>query len=177
MGKFFGTIIGTILSRLIVMGAIVAGGQYYLQQSGGIAGLLGGDGTSPMSDSPPISAGIGGLGAIASTWGIGTPSKPDYFEVQGRISDIRMECRLVRDNDGKQMRTEPLSCERARTALTYPQFAEYTLSKGYTASYIYYDMDGVKVLSGKAMIRSGHRVGDVIDLRVDSDNPRKSTPI
>ena len=173
MGKFFGSIIGTVISRILMMGAIVGGGQYYLSQHGGIAGLLGGVGGSGGAEIQPISAGIGGLGAIASSLGFGGAGEADHFEVQGRISAIRVECRLV----SRSKRTEPLACDRARTALSYPQFAEYSLSEARTATYIYYALDGVEVLRGKADARRGQQVGDVIDLRIDRDDPRRSTPI
>ncbi len=177
MGGFFGNIIGGILSRLMIMGAIIGGGQYYMAHNGGLSGVLSGAGHSATPNSQPISAGIGGLGAIASSLGIGSPSTSNHFNVQGRINDIRIECRLVRTSGGKATRTEPLSCDRAKTALTYPQFSEYTLTKAQTATYIYYDMDGVNVLKGKMTARRGQKIGDVIDLRIDSNDPRKSTPI
>ena len=173
MGKFFGSIIGTVIARMLMMGAIVGGGQYYLSQHGGIAGLLGGS-ASGGGETQTISAGIGGLGAIASSLGFGgAGAEADHFEVQGRISAIRVECRLV----SKTGRTEPLACDRARTALSYPQFAEYSLSEARTATYIYYALDGVEVLRGKADARRGQQVGDVIDLRIDRADPRRSTPI
>ena len=177
MSGFFGKIIGTIISRMLIMGIFLGGGQYYLSQNGGISGLFGGGAPSAAGSAQPISAGIGGLGAVAASLGIGGPSTPDYFEVQGRISKIRVECRLVRETDGKMTRTEPLSCDRARTALSYPQFSDYTMSEARTATYIYYAMDGVNVLKGKTTARGGHRVGDVISLRVNRDDQSKSTPI
>lgn len=179
MGRFFGSLIGTILSRILVMAAIVMGGQYYLGQSGGIAGLLGGGGSGGASASgaSPIAAGIGGIGAIAASLGLGGSAGSDHFEVQGRISAIRTECRLVARIDGRTKRTEPLGCDRARMALAYPQFARYSLDEARIATYLYYAMDGVEVLQGKADARRGQRVGDVIDLRIDRADPRRSTPI
>jgi len=178
MGGFFGNLIGSIISRLMIMGAVVAGGQYYMSQGGGLSGILGGGSGGSAVTAPPISAGIGGLSAIASTLGIGTAPGPEYFEIKGRISAVGVECRLIRNNaNGKQTRTEPLSCDRAQAALAYPQFAGYRLSEARTATYIYYAMDGVKVLTGKAAVRRGQNVGDVIDLRINRDNPKQSTPI
>lgn len=177
MSGFFGKIIGTIISRMLVMGAILGGGQYYLSQNGGIAGIFGGGSSSAVAGTQPISAGIGGLGAVAASLGIGGASTPDYFEVQGRISRIRVECRLIREKDGRMTRTEPLSCDRAHTALSYPQFADYTMNEARTATYIYYAMDGVNVLKGKMTARDNQRIGDVIGLRVDRGDQSKSTPI
>jgi len=177
MSGFFGKIIGTIISRMLVMGAVLGGGQYYLSQNGGIAGMFGGGASSAIGGTQPISAGIGGLGAVAASLGLGGASEPDYYEVQGRISTIRVECRLTREANGKMTRTEPLSCDRARTALGYPQFSDYTMNEARTATYIYYAMDGVNVLTGKTTARGGQQVGDVIGLRVDRGDQNRSTPI
>ena len=176
MGGFFGSIIGTVVSRMMFMGAIAGGGSLYMSQGGGTGGLFGTG--AQEGGAQPISAGFGGLGAVASSLGIGKPAAPaDHFEVQGRISAVRMECRLVGSRNGKAIRTEPVPCERARMALTYPQFVGYTLSEERTATYIYYAPDGVSVLEGKAKAGRGQKVGDVIGLRVNRENPRRSTPI
>jgi|GEM_PF-3103298 len=177
MGGFLGNIIGRVISRMIMMALIVGGGHFYVSQNGGIAGVLGGGSSTPGAVQQPISAGFGGLGAIASSLGIGNSTPPTHYEAQGRISAIREECRLVRTVEGKIQRTEPLSCDRARTALTYPQFSAYTLSEARIATYIYYDKSGIDVLTGKADATRGQRVGDVIDLSIEHTNPRKSTPL
>ncbi len=176
MGGFLGGIIKRMIMRAMMMRLLVGGGQAYLSHNGGIAGVLNGGPTGPGGTAmgQPISAGLGGL---AGALGIGAVPAATHYEAQGRINAIREECRLVRRSGGREQRTEPLACDRARMALSYPQFEGYTLREARVASYIYYDMDGINVLTGKVDATRGHRVGDVIDLSIDRADPRRSTPL
>ncbi len=175
---FIGKIISGIAVKVIVLLVVMAGGRYFIAQNGGIAGVMAmaTGGEAPVATTgQPISAGIGGI--MASLGLGGGATEPDYYEQQGRISKIGVECRLTKFADGRMTRTEPLDCGRASMALSYPQFAGYTLSKARTATYIYYGMDGISTLTGAADAKPGQQVGDVINLRVDRGNPMKSTPI
>lgn len=176
---FIGKIISGIAIKIIVLVAMVVGGRYAFMQVGGVPGImaLAQGQPLPAATSPqPISAGIGGIMTSLGLGG-GDSAPKDYFEQQGRISKISIECRLEKIANGKMTRTEPLSCSRASMALSYPQFEGYTLSKARTATYIYYGMDGVSTMTGAADAKPGQKVGDVINLRVNRVYPAKSTPI
>ena len=173
---FFGKIIGGIVAKLIVLVVVVVGGRYMFVQVGGVPGimaLMNGE-DPPAGASQPITAGIGGL---MSTLGFGREVPSDHFEQQARISRIDVECRLTKQAGGNLIRTPPMPCERARQALMHQQYADFTLSEARTATYIYYAMDGIETLTGKADVSPGQKVGDVIRLRVDRADPRRSTPL
>lgn len=171
MSGFLRSMVWRIGWRFVTSAVVIGSGQYYLSQSGGLPGIVG-QGTAGAMASP-ISAGLNGLASL----GLGGTSSPSRYQAQGRISTIQEECRLVRQINGKIQRTEPLSCDRARTAMTYPQFNSYTLNETRVATYIYFDMDGVNILKGTMDARPGQVVGDVIPLSINRTNPRDSTPI
>ena len=176
MFGFIGKIVSGIAVKIIVLVIVVVGGRYAFVQVGGVPGvmaLMKGE-PLPATASQPITAGLGGfMGAL----GFGESAPSDHYEQQGRISRIEVECRLSRQANGKLVRTPPMPCNRARQALTHQQYADFTLNEARTATYIYYDMDGINTLTGKADARRGQKVGDVIRLRVNRDDPRRSTPI
>ena len=105
------------------------------------------------------------------------PAEPAYFTQQARISEVAPICRLSVQRNGKLSQTQPLDCTRARMALSDPQFDGYELKKTHRATYIYYAMDGVNVHTGTIVLDRRRNIGDVIDIRVDRLDPRKSTPI
>ena len=173
---FFGGIIKNVIGRIVFMGLIGGGGYYFVQQNGGIGGVI----ELATSEGSPI-AGMPVVAGLANMLpGGGAASGPDHFAQQGRISNVSVLCRLTLRTDGRMTRTQPMPCSRARAALADPQFAGYAISKTRTATYIYYAMDGVNTYTGTVDLTgaTAHRsVGDVINLRVDSRNPRNSTPI
>ncbi len=178
MFGFIGKIISGIAVKIIVLVAMVAGGKYFVAQNGGIQGVAalvtGGDAPAGTSMSP-TTAGIGG---IMTSLGLGGSSAPkDYFEQQGRISQISVECRLSTIQNGKMLRTPPMPCSRANEALRHQQYSSYELNKVRTATYIYYGQDGVSTLTGATDAKRGQKVGDIIDLRVNKINPRISTAL
>jgi len=176
---FIGKVISGIAVKIVVLVVMVVGGRYAFMQVGGVPGIMALAQGEPMpasASAQPISAGIGGIMASLGLGG-GDSIAKDYYEQQGRISKISVECRLAKLANGKMTRTEPLSCSRASMALSYPQFEGYTLSKARTATYIYYAQDGVSTITGATDAKPGQKIGDVIDLRVNRINPRKSTPI
>lgn len=175
---FIGKIISGIAIKIIVLVAMVAGGKYFMEQNGGIPGVMAMiTGDEPPAGVPgqPISAGIGGIMAKLGLGG--AEADPDYFQQQGRISKISVECRLSTIQGGKMLRTPPMPCSRATEALRHQQYSSYEMNEVRTATYIYYSQDGISTLTGASDARRGQKVGDVIDLRVNRANPRISSPI
>ena len=172
MFGFIGKIISGIAVKIIVLAVVVVGGRYAFVQVGGgpgVMALMKGE-TPPAVTGQPITAGFGG---VLSSLGFGESAPSDHYRQQARISRIEVECRLTRQT----VRTPPMPCDRARQALMHQQYADFTLSEARTATYIYYALDGIETLTGKADARPGQKVGDVIDVRVDRADPRRSTPI
>ena len=181
MIRFLGSIVSGIVSRILVMGLMFGGGTYFVQSQGGIQGVASlvteRMASAGEGGATPSIAGIGGLAALLPG---ATPQQPEYFVQQARISEITMTCRLTVQENGRLSRTQPLDCARARAALHDPKFAGYTMQKKLMATYIYYAMDGIDVREGQAALTGWdrtRRVGDVIDIRVNSRDPRQSTPI
>ncbi len=178
MGGFFSEIIGRILGRVAVTGVFL-GGAHQVATGGPAVGMVQGVlGQTPAgahaAATPPATAGL------SSFLGGGkTAAAPAFFEVKARITAVARECRLVNNNNGRVTRTEALPCERAQQLLKRPDFEDHLLSDQMRISYIYYAPDGNGVHEGSAQRRPQEaallNVGDVLDIKVDSNNPTKST--
>jgi hypothetical protein len=181
--RFLGSILSGILTRIIVMAVMVGGGAFFVQSQGGMTGVIAlatGQkelNTDFSAEGMPSFAGLGGLSDLLPG---ATPKEPTYYTQQARISNIGVVCRLSIREGGNLNQTQPLDCSRARVAVRDPKFAGYTLQKNLTATYIYYAMDGVNVHEGTMPLTGSlktKRVGDVIDVRVNGNDPSDSTPI
>ncbi len=181
--KFLGSIISGIISRIVIMALMFGGSAYFVKSQGGIGGVMAlvtgeqSPGGAGGGITMPSVAGLSGLSALLPG---AEPQKPAFFAQQARISEIKVVCRLSVQQGGSLSQTQPLDCARARAALHDPKFAGYKMQKNLTATYIYYAMDGVNVHTG-SMALTGRdklkRVGDVLNIRVNSKDPAQSTPI
>lgn len=181
LGSIIGNIISGVISRVVIMMAVLGGGAFFMQSQGGVQGVIalatGQKSLDVSGGSMPSMAGLSGLKSLLPG---ATPEEPTYYTQQARISDIDVVCRLSIQEGGKLNQSQPLDCSRARAALRSEKFAGYKLQKNLTATYIYYAMDGVNVHKGNMALTGAaktKRVGDVINVRVNSNDPRQSTPI
>ncbi len=150
--SFLGSMVGTMMGRLVLPAAAVGGVGAY--KTGALDGMS-----------------IPGLA-----------SAPAHYEMQARVTRVDNTCHLRFRSNGTLQQTEALDCHRAVEMLKTPDFSGYTLHKSERITYSYYAMDGNSTLngtlnSGRDANGRPYRRNDVINIRVSSKNPSKSEVI